>query len=149
MTAEQDRIAFAIDRDSGGILFDGALAIEPRAHSAEVELRVRDLILRSRDHGNGYRWLDLGRLSFGGRPAWLSLAFHDAVLEQIDWSVTLDGAESDGGWPTREAIDAEIAFVRATLVEEMGIVPGTQAWGEVWSLFDPKGFQAANGLRYR
>jgi hypothetical protein len=75
MTADASPIALSIDRDSGGILFDGALAIEPGARSIDVERRVRDLILRSRDHGNGYRWLDLGGLSFGGRPAWLSLGF--------------------------------------------------------------------------
>jgi hypothetical protein len=149
MTADASPIALSIDRDSGGILFDGALAIEPGARSIDVERRVQDLILRSRDHGNGYRWLDLGGLSFGGQPAWLSLGFHDAVLEQVDWSVSLDGAASEGGWPTRGAIDAEIAFVRATLTQQMGLVPGTQPWGEVWSDFDPKGFQAANGLRYR
>jgi hypothetical protein len=149
MTAERERIALTIDRDSGGILLDGALEIEPGARSIDVERRVRDLIVRSRDHGNGYRWLDLDGLSLGGRPAWLSLGFHHAVLEQVDWSVSLVGAASEGGWPTRDAIDAEIAFVRVTLTEDMGIVPGTQPWGEVWSHFDPKGFQAANGLRYR
>lgn len=96
MTAGRERIAFSIDRDSGGILFDGDLAVEPCAHQAEVERRVQDLIVRSRDHGNGYRWLDLCGLSLGGRPAWLSLGFHDAVLEQVDWSVSLDGAASEG-----------------------------------------------------
>jgi hypothetical protein len=149
MTAGRERIAFSINRDSGGIQFDGVLAIEPGARSIDVERRVRDLIVRSRDHGNGYRWLDLGALSLGGQPAWLSLGFHHAVLEQVDWSVSLDGAAFEGGWPTRDAIDAEIAFVRGILTEDMGIVPGTQPWGEVWSHFDPKGFQAANGLRYR
>ncbi|MET0247432.1 MAG: hypothetical protein ABW182_11835 [Sphingomonas sp.] len=149
MIATPSPIAFSIDRDNGGFRFDGALVIEPGACSIEVEPRVQALIMRARDHGNGYRWLDLAGLSFGGRPAWLSLGFHDGALVRASWNVRLDEVELQDGWPTREAIDAEIAFVRRILTEEMGIVPGAQPWGEVWSHFDAKGFLAANGIRYR
>jgi hypothetical protein len=55
----------------------------------------------------------------------------------------------EGGWPTREAIDRELSFIRETLVRDMNIHTGQMPWGEVWSSFDAKGFMAANGLRYR
>ena len=58
-------------------------------------------------------------------------------------------APTYGGWPTRDAIDREVAFVGETLVREMGISTGRMSWGEVWSHFDAKAFIAANGLRYR
>ena len=54
----------------------------------------------------------------------------------------------DSGWPTRNEIDAEVAFVRRTLADDMGIRIGPFPWGEVWSSFDAKSFMAASGLRY-
>ncbi len=65
------------------------------------------------------------------------------------WSVQLPNAPMDGGWPTREAIDAEVSFVRDVLANEMSLRTGVTPWGAVWSCFDPKGFLASNGLRYR
>ncbi len=64
----------------------------------------------------------------------------------------LPNAPAEGGWPTREAIDEEGAFVRRTLAKEglsLGDSATAFAWGEVWSGFGPKGFLAGNGVRYR
>lgn len=141
--------AFSIDRDTGSIRIGDTMLLKPDAQKATIDPQIGDLVAGSRDHGNGYEWLDLGELTFGGRPAHLSLCFHRGVLDQATWSVRLPDVALEGGWPTRDAIDAEIAFVRHTLAVEMGINAGHLVWGEVWSSFDPKGFMAANGLRYR
>ena len=58
----------------------------------------------------------------------------------------------EGDWPTREAIDAEVAFVRGVLARKgitVGELPQKFLWGEIWSIFDSKGFVAANGLRFK
>ena len=58
----------------------------------------------------------------------------------------------DDGWPTRQAIEEELAFMRKALSAQLGIQLGKRdarfPWGRVWSTFDPKGFQASTGLRY-
>ncbi|MDV9040737.1 hypothetical protein [Stenotrophomonas sp. RAC2] len=52
-----------------------------------------------------------------------------------------------------DAIDAEVAFMRRTLGAALGrkLAGGyTQFdWGEAWARFDPKGFMASSGIRYR
>ena len=53
----------------------------------------------------------------------------------------------EGGWPTRDAIDKEVAFVRDILAR--GGLIRKFGWGEVWSGYDAKSFIASNGLRYR
>jgi hypothetical protein len=141
--------SFSIDRETGSIRIGDTVVFKPGEQKVKVESQVRDLVDGFQDHGNGFEWLTLHRLTFGGRPAHLSLCFHDNLLEQASWSVHLPDAETDGGWPTREAIDAEVAFVLRTLTDEMGIHAGLFPWGEIWSSFDAKGFIAANGLRYR
>ena len=141
--------SFSIDRETGSIHIADTVFLKPGEHKVVVEPQVRDLVDGSQDHGNGFEWLNLDRLTFGGLPAHLSLCFHENLLEQASWSVRLPGAETDDGWPIREAIDAEVAFVLRTLTDEMGIHTGLFPWGEIWSRFDAKGFVAANGLRYR
>lgn len=143
-------IAFWIERSSGCIRI-GDVRLEPGQAKGEIEPRVAPLVGGSRDHGNGYEWLELRGLSFGGEAAALSLCFHDGRFEEASWSVQLPDAPE--GWPTREAIDAEIAFVRRILASQLDFDPAREemrfAWGEVWSSLDPKGFLASNGLRYR
>jgi hypothetical protein len=139
--------AFSIDRHTGTIRIGEIGSFGANQQKVEVVSRVSDLITRTRDVGNGYDWLDLRELTFGGHAATLSLCFHQGSLKQAAWSVHLFDAPAHDGWPTREAIDAELAFVRGTL-HEMGIGTGYLSWGEVWSAFDEKGFLAANGLRY-
>ncbi|AYG57823.1 hypothetical protein CCGE525_02610 [Rhizobium jaguaris] len=107
----------------------------------------------SRDLKNGYEWLQLRGLAFGKHPAGLSLCFHHGKLISSDWGVSLPGAPMEGGWPTQQAIDQEIAFVRRILTALFQTELTTGAlefsWGTVWSKFDPKGFLASHGIRYR
>ena len=140
---------FRIDPETGIIRIGDAVVLKPHQTAAMIEPRVADWLTRSSDMGNGYAWLHLQGLSFGGHPAGLALCFHDGRLEQLSWNVDLPGAALEDGWPTREAIDEEIAFVRGILTADMGLRPGKTAWGEIWCDFDAKGFLASSGLRYR
>ncbi|MFV0624672.1 hypothetical protein ACBY01_11790 [Sphingomonas sp. ac-8] len=137
---------FTIDRGTGIIRIGTVAALEAGQRRSAIEPGMTDWLTGFRDHGNGYAWLDLGDLTFGGQPASLALCFHEDRLEQASWSVRLSGVKPD--WLGRAAIDAELAFVHATLGRDMGITVGPTDWGEVWSCFDAKGGMASNGLRY-
>lgn len=139
--------ALRIDRHTGDIRI-GDIVLHPNQTKSSIEPMVADFLEGSRDHGNGFEWLYLRGMTFGGQPAWLSICFHDGRLDQASWSVQLPDAPSEGGWPTREAIECELSFVRESLMREMNIQLGEMPWGKVWSSFDAKGFLAANGLRY-
>jgi len=105
------------------------------------------------DHHNGYEWLTLDELTLAGLPCGLSLCFQFGRLKEVHWSVALPNEDLQDGWPTREAIDDEIVFLRNFLSKEFGrsFQSGCErfAWGEVWVKFDDKGFCATSGLRYR
>ena len=134
-----------------GTMTVGGLLFEPLQAKSEIEQQIAQLITGTQDHGNGYEWLYLGGLTFGGQSATLSLCFHLGRLEQAGWSVNLPDAQTEGGWPTREAIDQEITFVRDTLLQDgFAINDGRLefGWGEMWCGFDAKGFLASSGLRY-
>ena len=104
------------------------------------------------DHGNGYTWSYFHRLQFGGQPCALALGFHQAILTDVHLSVSLPDAPLESGWPTRAAIDAEIAFVRGVFTQQLGRVFGEHSerfdWGVAWSGFDPKACVASAGVRY-
>jgi hypothetical protein len=138
-----------INRNTGDIRIGDLALLQPSQSKSSIEPLVADLLEGSRDHGNGFEWLYLRGVTFGGQPAGLSICFHDGRLKEASWSVHLPDAPMEGGWPTREAIDRELSFIRETLVRDMNIHTGQMPWGEVWSSFDAKGFMAANGLRYR
>lgn len=145
------RTQVTIDPQTGS-LGVGNFRIEPLQSKSEVEPQIAPLVEGTRDHGNGYEWLYLGGLTFGGQPALVGLCFHDGRLEQASWDVQLPDASMEGGWPTRDAIDKEVAFVRGILAGDgMDVRQGAAEfpWGEIWSGFDAKGFLASNGLRYR
>lgn len=103
----------------------------------------------------GYVWLDLADITFGGQPATASLCFHQGRLWGVDWSVALPDAEkAPEGWPTRESIDREVAFVRSILARDIGFDPRSThpmefEWGGVVSIYDDRSYMAANRLRYR
>jgi hypothetical protein len=145
--------ALDIDPDSGCLRIAGLAPIRAGADMSDVANALTHHAAGERDHGNGYAWLYFRDLSFGGRPCHLALCFLHGRLAEAGWSVALPDAAPSGEWPTREAIDEEIAFVRAVLGETLGrpVADGHWRfqWGEIWSAFDPKGFLAANGLRYR
>ncbi len=140
-----------IDPQTGSIGL-GEVRLNPLDTKADAEPLIAHLLDAPRFHENGYEWLYLRGLTFGGHPASMGLCFHNGKLEQASWSVQLPDAPMEGGWPTRKAIDEEIAFVRGVLSGNgMDTRQGAIefAWGELWSSFDPKGFLASNGLRYR
>jgi hypothetical protein len=141
--------ALFIDRATGCVRIGSSVVLQAHQTKADVETQARNLVAGSQDHGNGYEWIRLRGLTFGGQPATLMLYFHNDMLKQIAWSVQLHGAPMEGGWPTQEAIDNELTFVRETLDRDMSIREGSTPWGEIWSHFDAKGFMAANGLSYR
>jgi hypothetical protein len=64
----------------------------------------------------------------------------------------LPNAKLDGGWPTREAINDEIAFVKEVFRDQLKRKFGDNTeqfkWGVAWSGFDSKGFKATAGIRY-
>ena len=141
---------FSIDPSTGAIRIGEQVELEAGQRQARIEPQIAPWRKGSRDFGNGYAWLDLEQLSFASHPAWLSLCFRHGRLAEASWSVALPGQSA--GWPSREEIDAELALVRDALARMFGLPPAeefTLPWGEAWSLFDPKGYLAANGLRYR
>ena len=138
--------AIFIDRATGEIRIGDRALLKPNDAKTSVEPQIAGLLAGSRDHGNGYEWLNLRGLTFGGEVASLSLCFREGLLSEASWSVALGEA---GGWPTKKAIDREVSFVRNALANGMGIKPGRLPWGEVWCLFDARGDAASSGLRYR
>jgi hypothetical protein len=141
-----------IDPASGALQLGGLdVTVEAGAARDRVERRLADLIRGRRDHGNGYHWLYLGGLSFGGWRCDVGLCFFEDRLAEASWSATPPERPTDAGWPSPEEIDRELAFVREELKRQLGrdASEASLAWGEVWSVFDPKGGMAANGLRYK
>lgn len=106
-----------IDSETGNIRVGDLVLLKPNQEREEVATLVASFLGSVRDLGNGYEWLDLKGLTFGGQPASLSICFHGGRLEQASWSVQLPDAPMEGGWPTQEAIDGEISFVRDTLAK--------------------------------
>ncbi len=119
----------------------------------EARAAFAPLVRGERDVGTGYVWLSLHQLSLGGAPAGISLCFFGQQLNMVTMGVDLPGATLEDGWPTQAAIDAEVAFMRRTLGAALGRkLAGGHArfdWGEAWARFDPKGFMASSGIRYR
>lgn len=143
----------SIDRDTGSIQLGENIRFQAGNGRDVVSKALATSIRQQRDHGNGYIWLDIEGILFGDRPCTASLCFYNDKLQQVSWSVSLAGAETEGGWPTREAIDNEIAFARAVIEKQLNVALGGHgeaafSWGRAWSRFDPKGFLASNGLSY-
>lgn len=89
-------IAFSIDCNTGQIRI-GEISLAANDQKEEVVEHLRDLVTVSRDHGNGYEWLDLHPLAFGGKPAALSLCFYAGSLRELAWSVQVPNASTKGG----------------------------------------------------
>ncbi len=120
---------------------------------SNIEALASQWLGGSRDLQNGYEWLKLRDLTFGKQLAGLSLCLHERKLVSAHWGVSLPGAVTEEGWPTRQAINQEIKFVRRILVAmfQTELTDGGLVfpWGTVWSRFDPKGFCASHGVSYR
>lgn len=104
------------------------------------------------DHGNGHEWLSFNGVSFGGQTCSFALLFRAGSVAEIHFSVMLPDAELESGWPTKRAIESELAFVRRELGAQLCARIGGRGtrfpWGSAWSVFDPKGYQAGSGVRY-
>jgi hypothetical protein len=129
-----------------------ALALRKGSTYANTMSALGSLFRASNDFGTGYEWLSFHQVSLGGQPCDFTLGFHLGKMEDAHFSVTLPGATTEDGWPTRQAIDEELAFMKKVLSAQLGVKLGKRdarfPWGRVWSTFDPKGFQASTGLRY-
>ena len=112
------------------------------------------LAVLRQEHGspNGYVWEMFRGLKFMGHPCGIAVCFHFDRLTEIHFCVSLPGARLESGWPTREAIDQEVGFIRSALSDVFGVSfeSGSHGfkWGEVWSMFDQKCFIASSGIRY-
>ena len=142
----------SIDPASGALRVAGLAApVVAGQAKAEIAQLLAPFAKGDRDHRNGYAWLSFTGLAFGGYPCDLALCFFEDRLVELSWNVTLPDAPEENGWPSRQAIDDELWFVRQVLEAQLGRSLDKTAfdWGRVWSAFDPKGLIAANGLRYR
>ena len=117
---------------------------------------VRDslegLLQRERDVGHGYIQLSVANVAFGGRPAGLSMYFHQGKLEMVTLGVSLPDDELLEDWPTEESSMRQVMFLRKELERQL-LVTFEQgvarfSWGSAWSRFDPKGFMATAGVTY-
>jgi len=145
--------ALQVDANHGSWHLSGRGVVIHAGMSQSTADQTLHAFFRDRiDHGNGYTWSYFHRLQFGGQPCALALGFHHAVLTEVHLSVSLPDAQLESGWPTRAAIDAEIAYVRAVFTQQLGRVFGEHSerfdWGVAWSGFDPKACTASAGVRY-
>ena len=142
-----------VDSFDGSVkVFDFGLVLCRGMSQSSAESMLSEFHTGAVDHGNGYSWSNFRGLSLGGMPCGVALGFHQSGLTRVHLGVTMPGVELEGGWPTREAINDEISFVRKVLREQLGREFGDHPeqfnWGFAWSSFDPKGFQATAGIRY-
>ena len=108
--------------------------------------------------GTGYSWLYLQGLSFGGKPCWLDLCFlrffFGSRLDAASFSVHLGAMPIEPHWPSREEMDAELAFMRVELRRQLGEDRSFEGdekfpWGGAWCSYDPRSDTASGGVRYR
>jgi hypothetical protein len=142
-----------IDPATGALELTGLARLGAGSRKAEAEAALAPLAKGERDFGNGYSWLYAAGLALGGAPASLGLCYFEGRLTMATWSVDLPDAPAEGGWPTREAIDAEVDFVLGELRRQLGRGFARDeesfAWGWAYSSYDPRGDTASSGLRYR
>lgn len=142
-----------INAEDGSVsLSEASLILTKGITRANAAAALSKFYRSNLDHGNGYEWLMFHKVNFGGQPCGFALCFHQGLLTEIRIGVSLPNAVTEGGWPTKDAIDKEIAFAKAELGRQLSRPFNSDyesfPWGEVWSQFDPKGFQASAGLRY-
>jgi hypothetical protein len=141
-----------VDPESGALTLTGLARISAGQTRAALEPELRPCVTGQRDHRNGYAWLMVGGLTFGGLPCSLGICFHDGAMSEAGWNLRLPDAALKDGWPTRETSDREVAFCRQVLAGQLGRdVPEeglTFPWGRLWCAYDDKGGTASTGLRY-
>ena len=142
-----------ISPDDGVIHLSGySFALRGGLNKEAVRKALSPLFRQEQSMGNGYEWLSFHNATFGKQPCWFAACFHQGALTEVNFNVSLPDAKLEDGWPTREAIEEELAFVRSQFKAQLGTAPDAASttfhWGTAWSMFDPKGFQANSGVRY-
>jgi len=142
----------AVDPANGALTLAGWATIGAGQPRSALEPALRPLIKGELDHRNGYVWLTIGGLAFGGLPCTLGLCFNGGAVSEAGWNLEMPDAVLEHGWPTRETSDREVAFCRQVLAGQIGReVPEEGlafAWGRLWCAYDDKGGTASTGLRY-
>lgn len=142
-----------INSSNGSLkLLDLGLVIRKGMERASVEAMLSQFPKSVVDHGNGYSWSSFNGLTFGSMPCGISLCFHHGALTEVHLGVVLPNRKFEHEWPTREASDQEIAFVRKVFHDQLKRRFRNKVehfpWGVAWSMFDEKGFCASSGIRY-
>jgi len=102
-----------IDPADGTVRKDGCtLVIGAGLARATAAAELTRYFYSGRDYNNGYERLSFRGVEFGGRPASFALTFHLGQLIQVRFGAMSPTAKLNRGWPTRENIDAEVAFMR-------------------------------------
>lgn len=143
----------AINPATGAVSISGvSLVLGAGLDREAVAAELATFFRSERDLRNGYTWLEFAGWSFGGKPAWASLCFHQDRLSELHWSVSLRDEVSGTSWPAQEECDREVAFLRVALRAMLGrsFSSGgeTFPWGVMWADFDQRGGFAGAGLRY-
>lgn len=136
---------------TGSLRVDHKPVLGARSKKAEV-LSALQPFYKSRSVMGGFEWLTFSGLTLNELPSTLSVCFADGEVAECHLSVNLPGAQMADGWPTRQAIDEEVQFVRNALGRQLGRTFDTGIegfpWGSTWAHFDAKGGLATCGLRY-
>ena len=145
--------ALSINPVDGSVHIAGCPFVLAKGVAKAVAAEQLSQFYRSKiDHRNGYEWMFFQGAAFGAQPCGFGLCFHDGRLTELHFGVSLPDAPLEDGWPTREAIDQEISFVRGELARQCArtFQSGLEhfSWGVVWAQFDEKGGQASAGVRY-
>lgn len=141
-----------VDVTNGSVNLGPQHTIRRGASQADLEAMLGEFKAGDVDYGNGSYWLYLQNLTFGEMPCQLALLFRKKRLTEIHFAVALPDAPVESGWPTFEAINDEIAFVRKVFHMQLKRKFRNKAerfgWGEAWSSYDERGFRATAAIRY-
>lgn len=147
------QLSLTISRVDGTISIDSIdYAIGKGTSKSVVESEFARLNKSHIEHGNGYEWITLGGISFGGIPSCLSLCFFLDAVQQVQIGVSILDVECADNWATRASSEREVEAVCRELGKQLdcdfssGQV--TFSWGTVWSVFDERSCHPSSGLRY-
>jgi len=145
--------ALVIDPTDGSVRIDGCKAVIGAGLAKETAMAgLVQFYDSAMDMKTGYEWLKFRAVAFGRRPAGFGLCFYLGKLTEMRIGASLPNAKLEGGWPTGEALDEVVAFLRQELRRQLDR-PFRSAeelfgWGVVWADVDKKGGFADAGLRY-
>ena len=145
--------SFRIDPATGSVLFDGTeAAVLNNASKDSIAAALSKHLKSVQDLGNGYEWLYFHDLSFGGKPATISVCFFQGKVRELRWNTNLRPNAADNSWPTRDECNKEIEFVlgvlRSSLSRRLSNGSEKFPWGLVWCEYNERDGFASSGLRY-